>query len=115
MTIPDRPLTFIVRLFPVAADQVHGAVEMVRTGRKYAVRGAEDVARVIAGVLAGCGEAGSRSGQHDSLQRTQEGDRRGHDEQPGAMFSSVSSAARIPTMHPLQPMRALVDQTLREL
>jgi hypothetical protein len=115
MTIPDRPLTFIVRLFPVAADRVRGVVEMVRTGRKYEVRGAEDVARVIAEALAGYAEAGSRSGQHGSLQRTQEGDRRGDDEQPGAMLSSVSSAARIPAMHPLQPMRALVDQTLREL
>src|SRR5262245_3686267 len=39
MTIADRPPTFIVRLFPVAADRVRGVVEMVRTGRKDAVRG----------------------------------------------------------------------------
>src|SRR5262245_12503192 len=115
MTVPDRPLTLIVRLFPVAADRVRGVVEIVRTGQKYPVRGAEDVARVIAGALAGCGEAESRSGQHGSLQHTPEGDRRGDHKQPGAMLSSASSALRIAAMHPLQPMRVLVDQTLREL
>src|SRR5262245_35162256 len=115
MTTPDRPLTFIVRLFPVAADRVRGVVEMVRTGRKYAVRGAEDVARVIAGALTGYGEVGSRSGQRDSLRGNEEGDGRSDDEQTGAMLNSVSSAACVPDTHPLQPIRALADQILREL
>jgi hypothetical protein len=38
MTAPDRPLTFIVRLFPVAGGRFRGTVEIVRTGLKYAVR-----------------------------------------------------------------------------
>jgi transposase len=40
---------------------------------------------------------------------------RGDDERPDAMFSYVSPEARIPATHPLRPMRAMVDQVLREL
>jgi enoyl-[acyl-carrier protein] reductase III len=52
MSAPGRPLTFIVRLFPVAAGgRLRGVVEQVRTGRKDAIRGVEDVARVIKAAL----------------------------------------------------------------
>ena len=115
MTAPDRPLTFIVRLFPVAGGRFRGVVEIVRTGRKYAVRGAEDVARFISETTAGCGETDNRWGQHVSLSSNQEGGMAGDDERPGGMFSYVSPEARIPAAHPLQPVRAMVDQILNEL
>jgi NAD(P)-dependent dehydrogenase (short-subunit alcohol dehydrogenase family) len=51
MPAPDRPLTFLVRLFPAAAGRLRGVVEQVRTGRKDAVHGVEDVARVIEAAL----------------------------------------------------------------
>src|SRR5262245_58110942 len=51
MTASDRPLTFIVRLV-AGAEGLRGVVERVRTGRKDQVRGAEDVAHVIAMALA---------------------------------------------------------------
>jgi enoyl-[acyl-carrier protein] reductase III len=51
MTTAGRPVTFIVRLFPVAGGGLRGVVEQVRTGRKDPVRGPEDVAHVIAAVL----------------------------------------------------------------
>src|SRR5438552_12124098 len=48
---PDRPQTFIVRLFPQGQSGVRGVVEQVRTGQKESIPGAEDVARVINAVL----------------------------------------------------------------
>src|SRR5262245_36593143 len=51
MTTGDRPLTFIVRLFPVTAGRLRGVVERVSTGRKDAVQAPEDIARVIAAVF----------------------------------------------------------------
>ncbi|MGH9486406.1 MAG: IS5 family transposase [Terriglobales bacterium] len=40
---------------------------------------------------------------------------RGNDEQQAAMFSYVSPEQRVPTDHPLRPVRAMADQALREL
>ena len=51
MPASDRPLTFLVRLFPAATGRFRGVVEQVRTGRKDAVHGVEDVARVIEAAL----------------------------------------------------------------
>lgn len=51
MDAVDRPLTFVVRLFPAAAGRLRGVVERVGTGRKDVVQAPEDVARVIAAVL----------------------------------------------------------------
>jgi len=48
---PDRPLTFIVRLFPKGEGGFRGVVERVRTGQKESIQGAEDVARVITAAL----------------------------------------------------------------
>src|SRR2546427_2525537 len=48
---PDRPLTFIVRLFPKGEGGFRGVVERVRTGHKESIQGPEDVARVITAVL----------------------------------------------------------------
>jgi transposase len=39
----------------------------------------------------------------------------GDGERPRGVFSYVSPEARIPATHPLQPMRAMVDQVLNEL
>jgi hypothetical protein len=40
---------------------------------------------------------------------------RGEDQSTGKMFSYVSAERRIPADHPLRPMRALVDEALKEL
>src|SRR6187200_749518 len=40
---------------------------------------------------------------------------RGDDRQPDAMFSYVSAEQRVPADHPLRAIRALVDETLREM
>ena len=48
---PDRPLTFIVRLFAKGEGGFRGVVERVRTGHKESIQGPEDVARVITAVL----------------------------------------------------------------
>jgi len=40
---------------------------------------------------------------------------RGDDRQPPAMFSYVSAEDRIPAGHPLRPIRALVDEILRDM
>jgi enoyl-[acyl-carrier protein] reductase III len=48
----DRPLTFIVRMFPKGEGGFRGVVERVRTGRKEPIEGAEDVAAVIAAAIA---------------------------------------------------------------
>ena len=51
MSSADRPLTFIVRLFPATAGGLRGVVERVRTGRRDPVRAPQDVAQVIAEAL----------------------------------------------------------------
>jgi len=48
----DRPLTFIVRMFPKGEGGFRGVVERVRTGQKEPIEGAEDVAAVIAAAIA---------------------------------------------------------------
>jgi NAD(P)-dependent dehydrogenase (short-subunit alcohol dehydrogenase family) len=48
----DRPLTFIVRMFPRSEGGFRGVVERVRTGQKEPIEAAEDVARVITTALA---------------------------------------------------------------
>jgi transposase len=40
---------------------------------------------------------------------------RGDDRQPTSMFSYVSAEARVPQDHPLRPIRALVDEILRDM
>ena len=40
---------------------------------------------------------------------------RGDDRQPTAMFSYVSAEDRVPADHPLRPIRALVDEILRDM
>jgi hypothetical protein len=40
---------------------------------------------------------------------------RGDDRQQAAMFSYISSKARVPQDHPLRSIRMLVDEVLREL
>lgn len=40
---------------------------------------------------------------------------RGDDRQPRAMFSYVSAEERVPASHPLRPIRAFVDEILREM
>jgi transposase len=40
---------------------------------------------------------------------------RGDDQQPGYLFSYVSAEARVPTDHPLRPLRVMVDEALRRL
>ena len=40
---------------------------------------------------------------------------RGEDEQQLRVFSYVSPEQRVPTDHPLRPLRAMVDGALREL
>src|SRR4249920_921865 len=40
---------------------------------------------------------------------------RGDDRQPDAMFSYVSAEQRVPRDHPLRPIRALVDDILRDM
>jgi transposase len=40
---------------------------------------------------------------------------RGNDRQPPTMFSYVSADDRVPTDHPLRPIRALVDEVLRDM
>jgi len=40
---------------------------------------------------------------------------RGEDEQQLRVFSYVSPEQRVPTDHPLRPLRAMADDTLREL
>ena len=40
---------------------------------------------------------------------------RGDDRQPRAMFSYVSAEERVPQDHPLRPIRAFVDEILREM
>jgi transposase len=40
---------------------------------------------------------------------------RGEDRQPPTMFSYVSAEDRVPADHPLRPIRALVDEILREM
>src|SRR5262245_10639698 len=48
----DRPLTFIVRMFPRTEGGFRGVVERVRTGQKELIEAVEDVARVITTALA---------------------------------------------------------------
>lgn len=38
---------------------------------------------------------------------------RGDDNQQGGMFSYISPEKRVPTDHPLRPMRKMVDEVLR--
>jgi enoyl-[acyl-carrier protein] reductase III len=52
MAAPERPLTFIVRLFQGTAGELRGIVERVGTGRKDSVHTPEEVARVIAAAVA---------------------------------------------------------------
>jgi NAD(P)-dependent dehydrogenase (short-subunit alcohol dehydrogenase family) len=59
----DRPLTFIVRLFPKGEGGFRGVVERVRTGQKEPIEAVEDVARVITAVL-DKEEAMSLKGKH---------------------------------------------------
>ena len=40
---------------------------------------------------------------------------RGDDRQPTSMFSYVSAEDRVPADHPLRPIRALVDEILRDM
>ena len=40
---------------------------------------------------------------------------RGDDRQPTSMFCYVSAEDRVPADHPLRPIRALVDEILREM
>lgn len=40
---------------------------------------------------------------------------RGDDRKQGSMWSYLSPEARVPADHPLQPIRAMVDQALAEL
>ena len=40
---------------------------------------------------------------------------RGDDQQQAAMFSYISPEQRVPTDHPLRPIRAMVDEVLRGL
>ena len=40
---------------------------------------------------------------------------RGEDERQEGMFSYVSPKKRVPKQHPLRPIRALVDQVLKEM
>jgi transposase len=40
---------------------------------------------------------------------------RGDDRQPDAMFSYVSAEQRVPKEHPLRPIRALIDDVLRDM
>jgi transposase len=40
---------------------------------------------------------------------------RGDDRQPTALFSYVSAEDRVPADHPLRPIRALVDELLRDM
>ena len=40
---------------------------------------------------------------------------RGKDQKPDAMFSYVSPEKRVPADHPLRPIRAMVDQALKEM
>jgi len=40
---------------------------------------------------------------------------RGDDQEPGYLFSYVSAEARVPTDHPLRPLRTMVDDALRRL
>ena len=42
-------------------------------------------------------------------------DMRGDDRQPTSMFSYVSAEDRVPADHPLRPIRALVDEILRDM
>ena len=63
MSAADRPLTFIVRLFPATAGGLRGVVERVRTGRRDPVRAPQDVAQVIAEALEK-EEAMSLKGKH---------------------------------------------------
>src|SRR5712691_2227360 len=63
MSCADRPLTFIVRLFPATAGGLRGVVERVRTGRRDPVRAPQDVAQVIAEALEK-EEAMSLKGKH---------------------------------------------------
>jgi hypothetical protein len=45
----------------------------------------------------------------------QEQDMRGSDIQTAGLFSYVSCEARVPTGHPLRPIRAIVDEALEVL
>ena len=40
---------------------------------------------------------------------------RGDDEHQSAMFSYISADQRVPTDHPLRPIRSMVDEALRRL
>ena len=40
---------------------------------------------------------------------------RGDDNQPEGMFSYISPEKRVPTDHPLRPIRRIVDEILKEM
>jgi NAD(P)-dependent dehydrogenase (short-subunit alcohol dehydrogenase family) len=60
----DRPLTFIVRMFPRSEGGFRGVVERVRTGQKEPIEAAEDVARIITTALAKEEKTMSLKGKH---------------------------------------------------
>jgi hypothetical protein len=57
----------------------------------------------------------NRSGRQTALRKQREGRMRGDDKHPDGIFSYRRPEERILAAHPLRPIRAMLDTSLREL